>query len=198
LLFLVFLPLVASRIEGAPSLGILLSFESPDGKQIDARETRLIALSVPRDLAPTPFIAAGPFRVTFHGYLNLKIRDQYAFRASGRGEFELLLNGESVLKCSGDDLSTTMSGLIKLKKGPNELIAHYTAPRDGDAMIRLSWAEKNKPFDPIPPMVLSHEDDSTLQQWQQLSEGRELLATRRCIRCHALPDQLQNGAMPEL
>jgi mono/diheme cytochrome c family protein len=196
-LFAFLSPLAVSRINAAePAPGLSLSIESADGKSVDLREARLTALGVPQNSSPTPFLAPGPFRATFRAFLNLKIRDQYAFRAFGRGEIELLINGESVLKCSGDDLSATTSELIKLKKGGNEIVAKYTAPANDDAMIRLMWAEKNKPFDPIPPTVFTHDVDSSLADKLQLRQGRELVATMRCIRCHSAP--VAQGAMPEL
>jgi len=81
-------PLAASRINAAePSLGLSIIIESADGKSVDMREARLVALGVPQKTSPTPFLAPGPFRATFRAYLNLKIRDQYSFRAFGRGEF---------------------------------------------------------------------------------------------------------------
>src|SRR3954464_1873511 len=144
LLFIAFTsPLAPSRLLAEPAPGVVLTFESLDGKQNDAREARLIALCVPENSPPTPFITPGPFRAIFRGSINLRIRDQYTFCASGRGEFELLLNGESVLKSSGDDLSTKTSEPVKLKKGANEMIVRYAAPAKGDAIIRLSWAEQN-------------------------------------------------------
>jgi mono/diheme cytochrome c family protein len=192
---LLLLALAVSQIEAASSPGVILTFESADGKQADAREARLVALSVPQNSPPTSFITPGPFHATFHGALNLPIRDQYAFRAAGRGKFELLINGDSVLKGSGEDLSTATSVLVKLKKGANDLVLRYTSPPSGDAMIRLSWAPKNRAFDPIPPTVLTHEDDPSLQGCAELREGRALFAGRRCFRCHTPP---QNGQMQEL
>src|SRR4051812_22084390 len=118
---LVLFLLLASRAIAADlPAGLTLIIESADGKLSDAREARLVALGVPQNSSPTPFVAPGPFRATFRGFLNLRIRDQYSFRASGRGEFELLINGESVLKSSGDDLEIKSSELIKLKKGASE------------------------------------------------------------------------------
>jgi hypothetical protein len=40
LLLLILLPLAASRINGDPLPGVVLSFESKDGTQTDARESR--------------------------------------------------------------------------------------------------------------------------------------------------------------
>ncbi len=190
---------VAQETPSGPP-GLMLSFESADGKTIDARESRLLAISVPAGAQPTPFVPAGQFHATFRGFVNLKIRDQYSFTAHGRGEFELLVNGQSVLKCSGEDLASKSSELVKLKKGPNELVAHYTAPASGDAVLRVSWAMKNSPADPVPPIVLTHADDQALTPHLPLRQGRELLATMRCVRCHAVPESVTTGegAMPEL
>ena len=191
--------LAISRVLADPVPGLSLTFESPDGKAVDARVSRLIAICVAKDSNPTPFLSPGPFTVTWRGFINLKIRDQYTFSVAGRGEFELIINGESVLNASGD-LAGKSSALIKLRKGANEVIAHYTSPPDGDAVVRLSWAEKNKPAGPIPPMILTHEPDAALQQQTQIRDGRELAAMLRCVRCHAASEHLssQTDVMPEL
>ena len=111
-----------------------------------------------------------------------------------------MINGVSVLKGSGTDLASKTSESVKLKKGANEIVVHYVAPADGDAMIRLSWAGRNKPFDPIPPMVLTHDDDPFLSQQSLIRQGRELFATWRCVKCHAPSETVQTGAgsMPEM
>src|SRR4051812_33256347 len=119
---LLLLPLAASRINADPVPGIGLAFESSEGKQTDSRDARLFALSVPQGTPSTPFLTPRRFRATFTGFINLKIRDQYAFRAAGRGEFELVINGVSVLSGAGDDFSAKATELIKLKKGTNEVV----------------------------------------------------------------------------
>ena len=69
---------------------------------------------------------------------------------------------------------------------------------EGDAIVRLSWASKDKHFDPIPPTQFTHSDDAMLAGRSQIREGRELFAERRCFRCHALPDPVKSNSMPEL
>ena len=126
-------PLASSRALADPVPGLSLKIESLDGKSTDARESRLAALCVPHDTPPTPFVAPSPFRATFTGFLNLKLRDQYAFTAEGRGDLEVTVNSQLVLKCSGEDWSSQHSDLFKLKKGANDIIIRYTAPTAGDA-----------------------------------------------------------------
>ena len=133
----------AAGSPGAAPSGLEITFTSADGKATDARESRLISLCVPKGTDPTPFIPPGAFKASWHGAINEKLRDEVTFTAHGRGDFELLVNGESVLKVSGDDLASKSSDLVKLKKGPNDIVANYTAPADGDAVIRLYWAERN-------------------------------------------------------
>jgi cbb3-type cytochrome oxidase cytochrome c subunit len=188
--------------------GLMLTFETlrpgPDGPvagAADSRSARLVALYVPAGAPPTPFLPAGAFRATWEGDLNLDIRDDYKFSASGRGSFRLTINGAEVLAVTGEDWSKTVSDTVTLNKGRNRLVAHYESPAAGDAVARLYWASEEFAAEPLPPTLLTHNDAARkLRVARQAREGRELFAALRCASCHLPGETIQPTArpMPEL
>lgn len=162
--------------------GLALSFEGGD-----ARETRLAALYVPEGECPTPFLPAGPFKAEFSGFVSVDIGTDVLFSAEGSGKITLLVRDAPVLEAFGAD-----SKLLRLKKGRNALMLRYESPPKGDAWVRLYWATAELTSDgdwarePVPPAALSHDADSKpVRLARLLREGREILETRRCLKCHA-------------
>src|SRR5262245_51633554 len=92
-----------------PEPGLLLTFESVAGGTRDVRVARLLALRVPAGDRPTPFLAPGPFRATFEGFLELDERDRFTFAASLSGALELELEGKVVLAARGEDAASLKS-----------------------------------------------------------------------------------------
>ena len=138
-------------------------------------------------------LAPGPFGASFEGFINLKIRGDYTFTAHGAGACEVLVNGQSVLSSSGDDLSKQTSAKIRLKKGANPIVVRYAAPAKGPAALRLYWAERTNPAEPIPPTLLTHDpSDVELNRRVTLRTGRALFAQLHCAKCHTF-----ESAMPE-
>jgi mono/diheme cytochrome c family protein len=183
--------------------GVCVTFQQDNAS--DARIARLIALAVARDTRPTPILAPGPFTATFTGEINLKLRGEYTFTAHGRGAIEITVNGEPALSARGDDLAQQSGKAVKLKKGANAIIAKYSAPESGDAELRLYWAERKSPAEPVSPLLLTHDPaagNDALKQALTLRQGRELAANLRCIQCHQPAGLLQQvgveNAMPEL
>jgi mono/diheme cytochrome c family protein len=188
---------VPTTTQPAGEPGLWLTFSTFDGVITDTRPARLVALCVPAGTAPSALVPAGAFRATFTGAVDLKLRDEFTFTAQGRGEVELSVNGDVVLKAAGDDLSTQVSKPVRLKKGANAIVVRYTLPAGGDAVLRLYWTPKRSFLQPIPPTIFSRSVDEATAAALRLREGRELVGTLRCIRCHAAGD-LTDGAMPEL
>jgi cytochrome c2 len=164
--------------------GVALKFES-NGKT-DVRSSRLVALNVPAGKPPTPFLPSGPFKATFTGDLTLRFRMENTFSAQGRGTLKVAVNDDVVFDGAGDDLSKVQGKLAKLKRGKNKIVAEYTSPANGDAVVRLMWASKEFMPESVPPNLLSHESsDAALREQARVREGRELFATMRCAKCHA-------------
>ena len=174
----------------APRRGLQVSFTA-QGKS-DTREARLVALYVPAGQPPSPFLPAGPFAAAWEGAIVSPMRGDFTFAAEVSGEVAVTINGAKILSGSAHAESQTVS----LKKGSNELRVEYRSPAAGDAMLRLLWASKAFPFEPVPPTSFTHAtapDDL-------LRTGRLLFAERRCAACHdaagALP--APGEGMPEL
>ncbi|MDB5291842.1 MAG: Cytochrome c class [Phycisphaerales bacterium] len=188
--------------------GLMLTFTSlaqggaPAGGLADVRAVRLLALYVPQGSPPSPFTPAGPFRATFEGDINMRLRDFLSFSAEGRGKLSLKVNGKPVLDVSGDDLSQKSSESVRLNKGKNHIVAVYESPAAGDAALRIFWATKTTSPEPLPPAILSHNAaDKALGESLRVRDGRLLLAQLRCTKCHATPGLVGAGdkeAMPEL
>lgn len=192
----------APPAETAAQQGLALTFESlaknkEPGTPPDTRPARLLALYVPQGAAPSPFTPAGPFRATWEGDLNLKLRERWGFRAEGRGKLTVTIDDKPVLQAEGDDLSKIAGEPVRLKKGANRLKAVYESPAQGDAEVRVFWFQTDLPPEPIPPTVFSYDPAA---HGTPVREGRFLLAEFRCTKCHAAPGQVASAptAMPEL
>ena len=168
----------------------------------DSRSARLVALFVPQGEAPSILTPPGPFRATFEGDINQKLRTYVRFSAEGRGKLTLNVAGKQVLAASGEDLSKVISDEVRLGKGKTHVVAVYESPGTGDATFRLFWSGKTFQPEPIPPSVFSHSiADPAVGKSLQLREGRTLFGQFRCAKCHALSaasaDAARHG-MPEL
>ena len=179
--------------------GLSLTFESGKEKSVDTRPARLFALNVAAGTAPTPFLAPGPFKATFQGFIEQRIRGDYQLSAMGSGKIKVTVNDKPAFDGDGD-LSAVAGEKITLKKGRNKIVVVYESPEQGDAILRLLWSGDDFPAEPIDPKLLSHiVTDPSLTAGMQLREGRNLFADLHCLRCHADASltNLKDG-MPEL
>ncbi len=195
----------AAPSDRASGPGVSVTFEplsvaaAPASKTADVRVSRLVALSVPRGSAPSPFTPAGRFRATFEGDLTLRLRDSLSFSAQGRGKLTLSINGKAVLDLNGDSFPQKPTESVRLNKGKNHLVAVYESPEQGDAELRLFWSSRSFHPEPLPPTILSHDPSAApLRASQLVRDGRFMVAEFHCTRCHAPPASSQPGAMPEL
>ncbi|HEY2589361.1 MAG TPA: c-type cytochrome [Tepidisphaeraceae bacterium] len=199
-----------ARAQDAPAAedrkGLTLTFESlaPGAKREfpDSRSTRLVALFVPEGEAPSAFTPAGPFRATFEGNLNVRLRTFVKFSAEGRGKLMFSVGGKRVLETSGNDLSKVISGEVRLGKGKNHIVAVYESPTSADANLRLLWSSKTWQPEPVPSSAFTHTVvDPSVAKSLQIREGRALFAQFRCVKCHAAPElagRSKKDGMPEL
>ena len=186
--------------------GLLLTFESRPAAikrdTPDTRNARLIALFVPAGEAPSPFTPAGPFKATFDGDINVRLRTFVRFSAQGRGKLTLSVADKQVLQVSGEDLSKASSDEVRLGKGKTHIVATYESPDAGDANLRLFWSSKTWQPEPVPPTAFSHSTvDAATARSLQLRDGRALFGQFRCAKCHTLPqatDAESKHAMAEL
>src|SRR4051794_4953069 len=68
-----------------PGLSVTFQSLAAGATAPDTRHQRLCSLYVPENAPPTPFISPGRFRAPFEGNIELRLRDEYAFSADGRG-----------------------------------------------------------------------------------------------------------------
>lgn len=171
------------------SLGAKVTFERlgpADAPRLEhSQRARLLSLAVERGETPTPFLPPGMFRATWRTTLVLPARDRAHFRAEGRGDVELRVNGETVLAGAmrpGRPVATAQ--MARLKKGDNELVLVFGSGAMGDGQLRLSWSTADFGFEPIAPERLSFPDDAGLAAGELRRSGMQLFAERRCARCH--------------
>ncbi|HEX3132522.1 MAG TPA: c-type cytochrome, partial [Planctomycetota bacterium] len=195
-------PPVPAKVEEPPKevieRGLTLVMQSQAGGDADRRTARVLSLYVPAGTQSTPFIAAGPFTATFEGFINKEVWDKVAFTAEGSGSLTFTVNGTEVLKLDGPDLASGKPGKIKLNKGANPISLVYKSPTNGDARLRLFWSGSEIPTEPLPATLFTH--DVGTKEFRTNSKtrlGRELVATMRCTKCHAVDASVADG-MPEL
>lgn len=184
--------------------GLKLQFQSlqpgQEG-QTDARLARMVMLYVPAGETASPFLPVGKFKATWSGKIEIDLGSETTFSAVGSGKLDLKVNGNRILQAKGPVLDGVTSQPITLNQGANTLEVVYESPADGDAVLRLYWETAEFRREPLVWSVLRHPPtDRELRLGQDLREGRELVATQRCLRCHRSDDKemMKPGAMPEL
>lgn len=182
---------VASALSAQDLPGLKVTFVAA-GKT-DVRSDRLLALYVPAGQSPTPFLAAVPFTVKWEGDLQSPLRGTFKLGAESSGKFKLSLNGQPLL--DGPGLKT-----VQLNKGANHIVAEIASADQGDTFVRLSWASKDFPLEPVPPTILTHPADKDLDAATRRREGRLLFAQMNCAACHADATLVpaKGTGMPEL
>ena len=183
--------LLATILPAQEIAGLKVTFTAA-GKT-DLRADRLLALYVPAGQAPTPFLAPGPFTAKWEADLRSPLRGAFTIAVETSGRFKLSLNGEPVLDGAG-------SKTVQLNKGSNRLVAELASADAGDTFVRVSWASKDFPLEPLPPTLLTHAADPLLDAAQRRREGRLLFAQFNCGACHADAQLLpaKGAGMPEL
>ncbi len=171
--------------------GLDLSFKGSDSH--GQRSTRLAAFYVPEGTSPTAFAAPGPFKALLDGYISVDLGTDCAFSAAGTGKVQVLIAGAPVFEASGDFSAAPEGKPKRLRKGRNKIQVIYESPAKGDAFLRLYWSSSDFAKEPIPPSALSRPENYGAEA-RKLHEGRELIAMRRCSKCHAT----ELKGMPEL
>jgi mono/diheme cytochrome c family protein len=177
--------------------GLIARFEQAGRR--DARTSRLAALFVAAQDAPTPFLDPGPFAVRFEGFVRASLRGDVELTLRGRGDAVLHVHGKEVLRASGD-LSAAAPARVTLFRGVNPISLEYRAPDTGAANVRLFWQGDDFHAEPVPPTALVHgAHDAPLQAALDLRRGRDLFAERHCGQCHREPEApARDAVIPRL
>ncbi len=191
---------VASNAADRPR-GLILTLTDPRSGVTDARVSRLAALGVPEGTCPSPFLDPGPFQAAWRGHLSLDETAELEFSAEGRGRVKLTIDGKTLLAGEGDDLSDIAGSRARLRRGARKLVLEYDAPHRGAAWLRLYWAGRGFARETVPATAFRHDPGiPELERGARLREGRRVVATRGCLKCHAPRDGPwpPAGLMPEL
>ncbi len=172
--------------------------------QSDIRHARLAALYVPDGAPLTPFLDAGRCRVLWSGYLKMDLNDHRVFEPEGVGTLRLRINDQPVLDVPEGKLDGHATAPVALRSGLNRFEMTYLSPRGRDAEVRLAWSSPGVRREPIPSTAFVH--DPTQPAWREAQlkrEGRLILASRLCLKCHTdgsltMVTSEPANAMPEL
>lgn len=179
--------------------GLELAIGRPGEAWRDHRVVRQAALHVAPGQPASPYLAPGPFRARWRGFLKLDLSEDLGFAFEGKGRVRLRVGGTEVFEASGPDLGAAGPKTVALTRGLNRFELEYTSPPDGEAMLRLTWSSRQVAWEPVPATAWFHDDgDPELREARPRRLGRELFADRQCGRCHAGDGWREPGAMPEL
>lgn len=177
--------------------GLAVRFAAEGAKLSDTMVAPNVWLFVEAGKSPTPFLPGGRFTAVWEGAISAELRGNYSFQADLNGGLKVEINGAVALEAAGTGGATPLSKPIQLNKGANAFKATFVSPEKGDALVRLSWAEKPPFTSPIPPAALTHSSNPDLQRAAKLRQGRELFLDHRCARCHT-EAKLTEAGVPEL
>ena len=167
--------------------GLTLTINS--NETTDTRASRLVALYVSDDEAPTPFLNPGPFTAVWSGFIDIDLNDDFIFSTQGNGNASLRIDDEEI--AWGEE--------TELKQGLNRFNLTYTSPTSGPAEFRLYWESYDFFREPLPPTVFRHDTNNPeLKRGSQLRLGRKAAAEYHCFACHGDVESFGEFAMPEL
>jgi cytochrome c2 len=180
--------------------GLAQSFARPgESDWQDSRVSRLAALFVPAGTPPTPFLAPGPFRARWEGFLKLGLNDEMTFELQGRGAVRLRLNDKPVFDNPGPQLDGLRSPPVALRSGLNRFELDYESLPSGEGEFRLLWFSKSLSIEPVPPTAFVHDaSHPALRERAEVRAGRTLFASHQCAQCHQPESPWSTNAMPEL
>lgn len=160
----------------------------------DVRGFTQLALYVPTGRPAADFLPAGRFVATFRGRLQVSRRDRFTFSFIGTGDFELSIGEQVVLKAING--APTTGKPLRLSKGSHLLVARYSSPESGPAVLRAYWQSRDFAREPIPASALAHDRTAVQTRFASLRRGRELAQEYRCAACHA--DAVSGRGAPAL
>jgi len=167
------------------------------GEATDARLDRLPAILVKAGESATPFLAPGPFEVTWAGKLLINERQRLTFSFEGTGSgAALTIDGKPVLEETGA-LGAKSSESTRLNPGEHDFSVTFKSQPDGSGRFRLFWEEKSFAKQSVPPNAFKTEstDATTLGELQR--QGRLLFTENNCAKCHVAAAGFGATPMPE-
>lgn len=173
---------------------VVARYQSGSGGEAFETIAPVPALQVSQGESPTPFLAPGPFTVTWRGRLSISNRQRLIFQFDGEGSASLKIDGKAVLEESGT-LGGEKSKSTRLNAGEHEVEIAFQSKADGSGRFRLLWEERSFALEPVLPTAWNLPEsgaDLTIEK------GRHAFASQKCAQCHAPDTPFGEGAMPEL
>jgi len=166
------------------------------GETTDARLDRLPALLVKPSEPATPFLAPGPFEVTWTGKVVLPERQRLSFSFEGEGTASVSVDGKVLLEESGT-LGAKASESTRLNPGDHDITITFKSQPDGSGRFRLFWEERAFPKQSVPPSAFKTEAAEPVKLGELQRQGRALFAANHCAKCHVPASGLGATPMPE-
>ena len=197
---LAFLAFQGRAQDAEPQPGLALTWQVGEARAVTVAPN--LWLYVPEGQPPSPHVPAGRFTAIYEGFVNIDLRGDYSFHATGKGGVKLEVNNAVLLDLKGiGTVAEAKTQGIRLNKGANAIKVTYSSPVKGDAQFRLFWSErpdKPVPHEPIRGGQLTHLPTAPLTQAGLIERGREVFLEHRCIRCHGsdgegLPEFAMSG-----
>lgn len=181
-----------------------------DGSRTVSRLEPRLAFHLSNGQSPHPQLASKPFSGTWRGRLFVQRPGTYRFSAKVRGEFQLRLDGQTVVtgksggvdrlsaaqpsdartakpQAAPDGVRTMVGDAVELPYGTLLLEASFSKSAAGPAHLRLFWQRDGAQREPVPAWSLMHtasDETEKLAQGRQVEAGRRLVESLRCLRCH--------------
>ena len=150
----------------------------------DSRVERMAAFQHDDDSAVTPFLPAGPTRVSANGFIRTQLAGFYEFSSEGDRRLSLSINGQPVT-FAPDDRSSAVRIPVMLQRGLNRIELTGLVTRRSGTAFRLLWRSDEFDWEPVPPNALRHDPGTpNMAHSTNLRTGRELYLSHQCGRCH--------------
>ncbi len=163
------------------------------GKATDRRVVRMGATSHPPYTPASPWLPLGLTSYRKEGWLKVPERGTYHFRMRTNGHGQIRINGHQITD-NQNVLPASDVGEVELHAGYNEIVIESGDPvlskqKQGiGQLMRVLWSGPDFAEETLPPTALFHLPDQQLLTRELVHEGRELIETLKCARCHAAPE----------
>ncbi len=163
------------------------------GKATDRRVVRMGATSHPPYTPASPWLPLGLTAYRKAGWLKVPERGVYHFRMLTNGHGQIRINGHQITD-NQNVLPASDVGEVELHAGYNAIVIESGDPvlskqKQGiGQQMRVLWSGPDFAEESLPPTTLFHEPDQQLETRELRGEGRELIETLKCARCHAPPE----------
>ncbi len=173
--------------------GLLGYYQAAGGNECHRVDTRL-AFSWQQS-APDPRLGAGPFSVTWQGYLMSQVQGPYRLAAYVKGQLQLKLNDQVLLDGQTSKAGWLVSKPVELPFDWHPINVTYRS-KSATGQLVLYWTGPGFQWEPIDPKQWYHDPQQTPQN--RFDRGHQLVRALRCTKCHEIPGQSPTAKAPSL